>query len=90
MTTSTLYHTHGIRGCQYEKTERQGHTETYYLRSTATKVPCARCRSRDTRLVDTGRIRRMMGLHVGLKKRRSKCGYAGWSVPLAGRVSGSR
>ena len=35
MTTSTLYHTQGIYGFQYKKTERKGQTEYYYVFPTA-------------------------------------------------------
>ena len=34
MTTSSLYHTQGIRGYQHQKTERRADTEIYYLHST--------------------------------------------------------
>jgi hypothetical protein len=35
MTISSLYHTQGIRGYKYQKTERTADTEIYYLHSKA-------------------------------------------------------
>ncbi len=69
MTTSSLYHTQGIRGYQYQKTERAGDTETYYIHSTAQQINCPSCRSADTSLVHTGKTRDIRGLNIGFKKR---------------------
>ena len=69
MTTSSLYHTQGIRGYQYKKTERSGDTEFYYLHSTLKQLNCPCCESRETSIVQTGRTRDIRGLCIGLKKR---------------------
>jgi len=69
MTTSSLYHTQGTRGYNYQKTERIGKAEIYYLRSGATHQACPQCGSRDTVLVETGKTRDIRGLCIGLKKR---------------------
>jgi hypothetical protein len=69
MTTSSLYHTQGIVGFNYEKTERTADTEIYYLRATAKRQPCPQCGSWDTSLADTGQHRDIRGLCIGLKKR---------------------
>lgn len=87
MTTSSLYHTQGIRGFKYQKTERVKDTEIYYLHSTATHLACARCESRDTAIVRTGKCRDIRGLCIGLKRtimrlatRRVLCQQCGASV----------
>ena len=69
MTTSSLYHTQGIRGYKYQKTERTGDCEIYYLHSTTKQLACPRCQSRDTSIVQTGRTRDIRGLCIGFKKR---------------------
>lgn len=69
MTTSSLYHTQGIRGYNYQKVERTADTEIYYLHSTAKQQPCPRCRSQNTSLAQTGTTRDIRGLCIGLKKR---------------------
>ena len=69
MTTSYLYHTQGIRGYQYQKTERAAGVEIYCLHSTAKQCACPQCRSWDTTLVETGRTRDIRGLCIGFKKR---------------------
>ena len=69
MTTSSLYHTQGIRGFKYQKTERTKDTEIYYLHSTAKKLACPRCQSKETSMVRTGKTRDIRGLCIGLKKR---------------------
>ena len=53
MTTSTLYHTQGIRGFKYEKTQYQGQSQIYYIVAAASHLPCPSCRSKDTTLVQT-------------------------------------
>jgi len=68
MTTSSLYHTQGIRGCKYQKTERSKATEVYYLHSTAKHLACPRCQSRDTSIARTGKYRDIRGLCIGLKR----------------------
>jgi len=68
MTTSSLYHTQGVRGYRLQKTERVADTEIYYLHSTTEHQPCPQCHSRDTQLVETGRNRNIRGLCIGLKK----------------------
>lgn len=69
MTTSSLYHTQGIRGYQYQKTERTADTEVYYLHSTRKRLACPCCQSRETSLVQTGKTRDIRGLCIGFKKR---------------------
>jgi hypothetical protein len=69
MTTSSLYHTQGIRGYKYQKTHRTKDTEIYCLHSTATALACPACRSRDTSLAETGKTRDIQGLPIGFKKR---------------------
>ncbi len=68
MTTSSLYHTQGIRGFKCQKTERTKDTEIYYLHSTAKNLACSRCQSKVTTLVRTGKTREIRGLCIGLKK----------------------
>ena len=80
MTTSSLYHTQGIRGFKYQKTERSGNTEVYYLHSTASHLPCCHCGCRNTSIVKTGKTRDIRGLFIGLKKRLCECLYGELSV----------
>jgi transposase len=68
MTTSTMYHTQGIRGYKYEKTERYGRTEIYSVRPTAIRAVCPSCLSWNTTLAQTGKMRDFRGLFIGLKK----------------------
>jgi hypothetical protein len=68
MTTSTLFHTQGIRGFKYEKTHRKNGTEYYYVRSSAAHLDCPDCKCTETTIVETGKRREISGLHVGLKK----------------------
>lgn len=68
MTTSTLFHTQGIRGFKYEKTHRKNGTEYYYVRSSAAHLACPDCKCTETTIVETGKRREISGLHVGLKK----------------------
>lgn len=77
MTTSCLYHTQGIRGYQYKKTERLGKTEIYYVESSARKRACPHCQSTNTRLAQSGKTRDIKGLNVGSKKRFCELVYAG-------------
>jgi len=69
MTISSLYHTQGIRGYKYQKTERTKDTEIYYLHSKALSLACPECNSRQTSIVHTGKTRDIRGLCIGLKKR---------------------
>lgn len=69
MTTSLLYHTQGIVGFNYEKTERTADTEIYHLRSAVRQQACPQCRSWETSLVETGKTRDIRGLCIGFKKR---------------------
>ena len=69
MTTSSLYHTQGTHGYNYQKTERTAESEIYYLHSSAKQQPCPQCRSWQTSMVETGRTRDVHGLCIGLKKR---------------------
>ncbi len=87
MTTSSLYHTQGIRGFKYQKTERTKDTEIYYLHSLAKFLACPRCESRDTSIAMTGKCRDIRGLCIGLKRtimrlatRRILCSECGASV----------
>lgn len=68
MTTSCLYHTQGIIGFKYQRTERLGKTEIYHLHSTAHSLSCPRCRSGNTTIVKTGKSRDIRGLFIGFKK----------------------
>ena len=68
MLISSLQHTQGIVGYNYQKTERTSDTEIYYLHSKATHLPCPNCRSWNTSLVKTGKTRDIRGLCIGLKK----------------------
>jgi hypothetical protein len=68
MTTSSLYHTQGIRGYKYQKTTRTADTEIYHLHSTAKKLSCPSCRSWETSIVKTGKVRDIRGLCIGFKK----------------------
>ena len=69
MTISSLYHTQGIRGYNYQKTERTADTEIYYLHSKALRLACPGCQSRETSIVQTGKVRDIRGLCIGFKKR---------------------
>jgi hypothetical protein len=69
MTISSLYHTQGIRGYKYQKTERTKDTEIYYLYSKALQLACPVCNSRQTSIAETGKTRDIRGLCIGLKKR---------------------
>lgn len=69
MTTSSLYHTQGTRGYNYQKTERTADTEIYYLRPSAKRQACPQCGSWSTALAETGTTRDIRGLCIGLKKR---------------------
>ena len=65
MATSSLYHTQGIRGYKYQKTERTKDTEIYYLHSTAKLLACPRCQSRDASIARTGKTRDNGGIGIG-------------------------
>lgn len=69
MTTSTLYHTQGVRGFHYKKTERKGQTEFYHIVGVSNRLPCPCCGSNATRVVSTCEHRRIRALPIGLKKR---------------------
>lgn len=73
MTTSNLYHTQGIRDYKYQKTERAGDTEIYYLNSNNFIKSCSCCKSEQISVVKTGKTRDIRGLFIGLKKR--LCGF---------------
>ena len=68
MIISSLYHTQGIRGYNYQKTERIADTEIYFLHSSAYMQPCPQCSSWNTTLVETGKTRDINGLSIGFKK----------------------
>lgn len=68
MTTSTAYHTQGIRGFHYEKTERREGKEIYYVSSSASSVCCPGCHSWNTSVVSSGKRRDIRGLFVGFKQ----------------------
>ncbi len=68
MTTSSLYHTQGIRGFKHQKTQRRAGSEIYYLHSTIEHLACPRCQSQKTSLIETGRTRDIRGLCIGFKK----------------------
>jgi transposase len=68
MTISSIYHTQGIRGYKYQKTERRNNTEIYYVASTTTACPCPSCNSRATSIVKTGKTRDIRALNIGFKK----------------------
>lgn len=69
MTTSTLYHTQGIRGFHYKKTERKNKTEYYHIVGAASQAACPCCGSEATQVVSTKEQRSIRGLPIGLKKR---------------------
>lgn len=68
MTISSLYHTQGIRGYKYQKTERTKGAEIYYLHSATKALSCPRCHSRNTSIVRTGKTRDIRALCIGYKK----------------------
>lgn len=68
MTTSTLYHTQGIHGFKYQKTQRKNKIEYYFIYSTASQVNCPCCKSSNTRIAKTGATRDIRCLHVGFKQ----------------------
>jgi len=69
MLISSLHHTQGIIGYNYQKTERAKGTEIYYLHSKAKRHACPQCHSRSTSIVETGKTRDIRGLCIGFKKR---------------------
>ena len=80
MLISSLYHTQGIRGYNYQTTYRAKNTEIYYLHSQAQRLACPHCHSRNTAIAETGKTRDIHGLSIGLTKtimrvatRRIKC-----------------
>ena len=68
MSISSLYHTQGIVGYNYQKTERTKDTEIYYLHSKTTQAACPKRRSWSTSIVKTGEMRDTQGLCIGFKK----------------------
>jgi transposase len=87
MTTSTLYHTQGVHGFKYQKTQRKNKTEYYFVYSTATQVNCPCCKSSNTCIAKTGTTRDIRGVHIGFKKvilrveiRRIQCSDCGVSA----------
>ena len=89
MTASTLYHTQGVRGFHYKKTERKNGVEYYHLVSAASQLPCPCCGSKDTKIVSTAELRSVRGLPVGLKKRYSRCMSGAFAAPAAERSRGN-
>ena len=69
MTTSTLYHTQGVRRFHYKKTERKGQTEFYHIVGASERLPCPCCGSKATRVIATNQRRSIRGVPIGLKKR---------------------
>jgi hypothetical protein len=69
MLISSLQHTQGTVGYNYQKTERIKDTEIYYLHSKAKQAACPQCRSWSTSVVETGKTRDIRGLCIGFKKR---------------------
>ncbi len=69
MLISSLQHTQGIVGYNYQKTERTKDTEIYYLHSRAMRLACPQCGSWSTSIVETGKTRDIRGLCIGFKKR---------------------
>lgn len=69
MLISSLYHTQGITGYNYQKTERIKGVKIYHLHSKAKQHACPKCCSWKTSLVETGKTRDIRGLCIGLKKR---------------------
>lgn len=69
MTTSTIYHTQGVLGFHYKKTERKGQTEFYHIVGAAKQLRCPCCGSKATRVVPTREQREIRALPIGLKKR---------------------
>lgn len=68
MSTSTLYHTQGTYGYKHQRTEHKGGLEIYHVNPTAKRKLCPKCKSRSTRLVETGKRRSIRGLFIGAKK----------------------
>lgn len=68
MLISSLQHTQGIVGYNLQKTERTRDTEIFFLHSRAKQLPCPKCKSWCTSIVETGRTRDIRGLCVGFKK----------------------
>ena len=73
MTTSTLYHTQGVRGFHYKKTERKQQTEFYHIIGAAKQLNCPCCGSKNTQVINTREQRHIKALPIGLKKRFSSC-----------------
>ena len=69
MTTSTLYHTQGIYGFQYKRTQRKGQTEFYHVVGSSRQLKCPCCASKKTKIYTTNQIRQVRGVPIGLKKR---------------------
>ena len=69
MLISSLYHTQGIVGYNYQKTERTKDTEIYYLHSKTKRAACPKCHSWSTSIIETGKTRDIRGLCIGFKKR---------------------
>jgi hypothetical protein len=90
MTTSTLFHTQGIRGFKYQKTQRIKGIEYYSVHSTASRLSCPCCGSQDTVIAKTGKTRDIRGLHIGLKKRFCESRYVASFVRIAGLALKSR
>lgn len=68
MTTSTIYHTQGVRGFKYKKTERKEGTEFYHIVGTDPCPPCPCCGSKATKAFSTSEKRSVRGVPIGLKK----------------------
>ena len=73
MTTSALYHTQGMYGFQYKKTERKGQKEYYYVFGTASHLKCPCCGSNHTSVHQTNELPQIRGVLIGFKKRLFAC-----------------
>lgn len=80
MTTSYMYHTQGTRGYNLRKTQYAAESVIHYLHSQAKNLPCPQCRSWDTSLVETGKVRDIRGLCIG-KKNAIACCRPSCTVP---------
>ena len=71
MSTSYLYHTHGIKGFHHKKTEYSNGEVVFHIQQNPEKLCCVECGSQDITPVRIKKDRDILTLPAGKKNRSS-------------------